>query len=283
MALASSPPTPGASDDPAYAAEAPSTPYDEVADTADEEEEEEPGARMTFLEHLEELRKRLLHALLGILVGFVLSFTFIQQIYDFIMRPLQQMLPKGGMLIYTEPTEAFFLYLKIAALAGLVLASPWVLWQVWLFVAPGLYSHEKRFAIPFVLLSTIFFVAGALFSHYVVFPVAWRFFASFSTDYMLFMPKIQSVFSLYVKMLLAFGLIFQLPTLVFFLARMGVVTPRLMIRYFKYAVLVAFIAAAVLTPTPDAVTQTLMAVPIILLYLISVVIAWIFQKRPAAD
>lgn len=250
--------------------------------------EEEDGARMTFLEHLDELRKRLMVSLAALLVAFILVFAIpipptwsppIRYIYDFIMRPLQEILPEGGTLIFTEPLEAFFLYFKVAALAALVLASPVILLQVWLFVAPGLYAHEKRFAIPFVLFGTIFFVAGALFSHYVVFPVAWSFFASFATDYMTFMPRIQPAFSLYVKMLLAFGIVFEMPTVVLILARVGVVTPRFLIRNIKYAILVIFIIAAIITPTPDPVGQTLMAAPMIVLYGVSIVIAWLFAKK----
>jgi sec-independent protein translocase protein TatC len=248
-----------------------------------EDELDSDGARMSFLEHLEELRRRLFISVGALAVGFGIALLYIDRIFAFIMRPLQQVLPAGGKLIYTEPTEAFILYMKIAALAGLILAAPVVLWQLWKFIAPGLYSNEKRWAIPFVVFSTFFFVSGALFSHYFVFPWAWAFFASFgaATDYLQFAPKIAPVFSLYAKMLLSFGLIFQMPTLVFFLARMGLVTPRFLIRNTKYAILIIFIAAAVLTPGPDVVSQTLMAAPMVVLYAISIVIAWVFQKKPA--
>lgn len=254
-----------------------------------EDELDSSGAKMSFLDHLDELRKRLIVSASSLAAAFVAMFIPlpprwsppVTYVYDFIMRPLQEALPTGGTLIYTEPTEAFFLTMKIGALAALVLAAPVILWQVWLFVAPGLYSREKKFAVPFVLFSTIFFVVGALFSHYMVFPFAWRFFASFTTEYMTFMPRIQPTFSLYVKLLLTFGLIFQLPTLVFFLARIGVVTPRFLIRNFKYAVLISFVVSAILTPTGDAVVQSLMAGPMIGLYIISIGIAWLFAKRPS--
>ena len=193
------------------------------------------AGRMSFLDHLDELRKRLVRTVLGILAGFLIAFAFIKYIFEFIMLPLQQVLPEGGRLVYTEPAEAFFLYMKIAALAGLVLATPFTLTQVWLFISPGLFQNEKRFAIPFVVFSTMFFIVGALFSHYAVFPLAWKFFAGFSTDYMEFLPKIGPVFSLYVKMLLAMGIVFQLPTLIFFLARLGLVTPKFLIKNTKYA------------------------------------------------
>lgn len=243
------------------------------------DDDEEPGARMSFLEHLEELRRRLVVSIVSVVVGFVVAFAFIGRIFEFIMRPLQQVLPEGGHLIYTEPAEAFLLYMKVAALAGLVLAMPVILAQLWLFIAPGLYAKEKKLAIPFVLFATGFFLCGALFSHFVVFPWAWTFFASFTTDYMEFMPRIGPVFSLYVKMLLALGLVFEMPTLVFFLARIGLVTPGFLIRNIKYAVLAIFVIAAVVTPGPDVVSQALLAGPMLALYGLSILIAWIFQKR----
>jgi sec-independent protein translocase protein TatC len=241
------------------------------------------GGKMSFLEHLDELRKRIIRAVVAVFVGFLIACFFIEPLFAFIMRPLQQALPDGGKLVFTEPTEAFVLYIKIAAIAGLILASPAVMSQVWMFIAPGLYAHEKRLAIPFVLLSTIGFVGGAAFSHYVVFPMAWTFFASFTTDYMTFMPRIEPAFGLYMKLLLIFGLIFQMPTVVLFLARMGVVTARFMIKNIKYAVLIIFIASAVLTPTGDAFVQTAMAGPMIGLYVISIGLAWLFGKKKPAD
>ena len=241
------------------------------------------AGKMSFLDHLDELRKRLMVTAIALFGGFLVCFAFITPIFDFIMRPLQEILPDGGQLVYTEPTEAFFLYIKVAALAGLVLATPVVLSQVWLFVAPGLYANEKRFAIPFVVFATLFFVGGALFSHFILFPVAWTFFAGFASDYMEFMPRIQPAFSLYVKLTLACGVVFQMPTLVFFLARVGAVTPRFLVRNTKYAILLIFIFAAILTPTGDPVTLTLMATPMIALYGLSIGIAWLFGRKTESD
>jgi sec-independent protein translocase protein TatC len=254
--------------------------HDEYADRGDTD-----GARMSFLEHLDELRSRILTSVAALFIGFLIALIFIDRIVIFIMRPLQQTLPPGGKLIYTEPTEAFILYMKMAALAGLILAAPVILWQVWRFVAPGLYANEKRYAIPFVVFATFFFVAGALFSHYLVFPWAFTFFASFAvgTDYLEFAPRIAPIFSLYTKMLLSFGLIFQMPTLVYFLARIGLITPRFLIRNTKYAILIIFIVAAILTPGPDVVSQSLMAGPMILLYGFSILIAWVFGRKPKPD
>ena len=240
------------------------------------------GGKMSFLEHLDELRRRIIYALIGVAVGFVISCFFIKNIFDFIMKPMQAMLPPGQTLVYTEPSEAFSLYIKMAVIAGIFIASPMVMSQVWLFIAPGLYSHEKKFAIPFVLMSSFFFVLGAAFSHYVVFPMTWKFFASFATDYLTYMPRVEPAFSTYFKMLLAFGLVFQMPTVVLFLARMGLVTGRFLMKNFKYAILIIFIAAAIITPSGDMFNQSIMAGPMILLYLLSASLAAIFGKKRRA-
>ena len=238
---------------------------------------------MGFLDHLDELRKRLMISVGAVFVGFIAAFAIVDRVYGFIMAPLVDALPPGGTLIYTEPAEAFLLYIKIAVLLSIMGTSPVVFYQAWLFIAPGLYAKEKRYAIPFVLFSTAFFVSGALFSHFVVFPFAWNFFAGFSTDYMAFTPKIGPVFALYMRLLLAFGIIFQMPTAVFFLARMGLVTAGWLWRQTKYAILGIFVIAAVLTPTPDAFIQLMMAGPMIGLYLLSIGIAWLFGKREEPD
>ena len=253
---------------------------DDTPDSELSDDELDAGAKMSFLEHLDELRKRLIASLVALIAGTVVAFFFLDDyIFPFIMLPLQQMLPDGGRLITTEATEYFMLFLKVGLLSGLLISAPFILWQVWLFVAPGLYSHEKRFAIPFVVAASICFFSGALFSHYVAFPVTWRFFIDFTADFVQFMPKIGPAFSLYVKMLLAFGVIFQMPVLVFALARMGVVTAGFLIRHIKYAVLIIFILGAVLSPGGDVASQMLMAGPMLVLYVISIGIAWIFGKR----
>ena len=242
------------------------------------------GARMSFLEHLDELRKRLIYSVVAVLLGCVVAFIFIQRIFEFVFQPLRAMLPNNGTFIATEGPEVFMLYLKVAALAGLFLALPFVLWQLWLFIAPGLYAHEKRFAIPFVFFSSILFFAGAYFSHRVAFPWTWRFFLSYESDFVHFMPKLGPTFGLYVKMLLGFGAIFQMPMLVLFLARMGMVTAGFMIRNTKYAVLIIFILGAILSPGGDVVSQALMAGPMFVLYGVSIAVAWIFgRKEPAAS
>ena len=244
----------------------------------DDGADDDLGGRMSFLEHLDELRQRIIRGLTAVLIGFVVSLIFIDRIFRFVMEPQRAVVPSGR-FIYTEGPEAFLLQLKSAAIVGMMFALPVLLWQVWAFIAPGLYSNEKRLALPFVVSGTAFFVSGALFSHYVVFPAAWAFFASFSTDYMEFMPRIGSVFSLYVQMALGMGAVFQIPTVVMFLARIGLVTPRQLARNFKYAFLGVFIAAAIVTPGSDPLSQLLVAVPMLGLYALSIGIAWIFMRR----
>ncbi|PWT80648.1 MAG: twin-arginine translocase subunit TatC [Blastocatellia bacterium] len=230
---------------------------------------------MSFLEHLDELRRRIIYSLLGIAVGVLVGFLFINAVVDFLLAPTRRLLPEGSRMIYTQPGEAFSLYVQVALIAGVVIAAPVVMYQVWLFIAPGLYANEKKLAIPFVLMSTIGFITGALFNHYIVFPWMMTFFASFNTPDLVFMPKLEDVFSLYTKMLLGMGVVFQMPTVVFFLAKMKLVTWRFLARNFKYAVLIIFIAAAVITPSGDMVTQTIFAAPMLGLYVLGILIAWI--------
>jgi sec-independent protein translocase protein TatC len=241
------------------------------------DDEEALDGRMTFLEHLDELRKRITHAVIALLVGFLAAFAFANRTQEFVYARLTADIP-GGKLIFTEPGEAFFIYLKIAALSGLLLASPYIMWQVWLFIAPGLYAREKKLAIPFVIGSSSLFVAGAAFSHYVLFPAAWRFFAGFSNEFIEFMPRIDPVFGLYVKLLLAMGLIFQMPMLMLVLARLGIVSAGFLARNIKYAVLLIFVVAAVITPDGSPVSQALVAAPMFILYLIGILVAWAFGK-----
>jgi sec-independent protein translocase protein TatC len=239
--------------------------------------------KMSFLEHLDELRVRIIWAVASLGVGFLIAIFYINQIFAFVMLPMQRLLPPGGTLIYTDPAEAFMLNIKIALIAGLILASPLVFTQLWLFIAPGLYSHEKKWAIPFVVMSSFFFVLGAAFSHYIVFPLTWRFFVGFTTDFLTFMPRIEPAFAIYLRLILALGITFQLPTLVLFLARMGMVSPRFMIKNFKYAVLLIVLAAAVLSPDGGGVGMVAMGGPVIVLYIFSIGLAWMFGKKKRTD
>jgi sec-independent protein translocase protein TatC len=233
--------------------------------------------RMTFLEHLDELRKRITHAVVALLVGFLVATAFSDNIQSFVYEGLTSELV-GGKFIYTEPGEGFFLWIKISALAGVLIASPYVMLQVWFFIAPGLYAKEKKLAIPFVIGSSSLFVAGAAFSHYVLFPAAWRFFADFGNAYIDFVPRIDPVFGLYVKLMLGMGLVFQMPMIMLVLARLGIVTARFLVRNIKYAVLLIFVVAAVITPDGSPVSQALVAAPMFVLYLVGILVAWLFGK-----
>lgn len=247
-----------------------------------DDDEGDLDGRMTFLEHLDELRKRITQAVIGLFIGFVIAFIFVDEVNRLVFARLAADVPNHS-LIFTDPGEAFFLWLKVAALTGVLISSPWLMWQVWLFIAPGLYANEKKLAIPFVVCSSGLFIGGAAFSHYVVFPFAWKFFASFSNDYLQFLPRVEPVFSLYVKLLLGMGLVFQMPVLMFVLARLGVVDARFLLKNIKYAVLAILVAAAIITPDGSPVTQILVAGPLFGLYLIGIGVVWLFGRSAKKD
>lgn len=235
---------------------------------------------MSFLEHLEELRKRIIYSVYAILGGCALSFFFAQRLTNYLQKYLTSM---GGKLIYTDFTGGFFFYFKVGALAGLILAFPVVLWQFWMFVAPGLYQKEKKIAVPFVLSASTLFGSGVAFAHFLAIPSMLKFFAQFESPYIDMRPNAADAFEFYVLMVLAFGLVFQMPILVYFLARFGIVTAGFMWKHFRYAILIIFIIAAVVTPSTDPVNQCMFAAPMIVLYLISIVVAKVFQKKKTED
>ena len=241
-----------------------------------EEDVRDDGARMSFLEHLDELRKRIIYALYAVGAACAVTFWFNGQMYDYLTAYFQQF---GGTLIYTQPMGGFMFSLKIAVLSGLIIAAPFVFSQIWLFIAPGLYAKERRVVVPFVFFSTLLFFAGAWFAHAVGYPTMWQFFASYQGEAIKFFPDISSTFSFYFKIVLGMGLVFQMPVLVFFLARFGIVTARFMVAKFKYAVLLIFVLAAVITPSGDAVSLAVFAAPMLVLYGVSIVVAWVFGKR----
>src|SRR5262245_19208998 len=248
----------------------------------DDEDDDALSGKMSFLEHLDELRKRIVRACLAVAVGVGLTFAFIDRIFNFLLWPTRQALPPGVKLIYTQPGVAFSLYITVALIAGAVVAAPFIMLQVWLFIAPGLYSNEKKMAIPFVFFTTAGFLLGAAFNHYIAFPFMMKFFASFNTPDLAFMPKLEDVFGLYTKMLLGMGIVFQMPTVVFFLAKLKLVTAGFLARHFKYAFLIIFVLAAVITPTGDMMTQAIFAAPMVGLYLLSIVVAWVVGPKRIA-
>src|SRR5262245_7660872 len=230
----------------------------------------------SLLKHLDELRRRIVYSCIGIGVGMLVAFAYIKPIFAYVFEPIRAVLPPGSRLIYTQPGEAFSVYVQIALIAGIVFATPLVMYQIWRLVAPVFYqTRHKRFAIMFILLTSVGFVGGALFNHYVVFKWMIAFFGSFNTVSLAFMPKLDDVFGLYTKMLFGMGLVFQMPAITFFLAKMGLVSARFLLAKFKYAVFLIFVAAAVITPSGDAATQALFAMPMVGLYIIGIVIAWL--------
>lgn len=237
------------------------------------EEDKQP-----FTSHLEELRKRLIICFVAVGIGFAASYAFKEKLFYILVAPLQKAMKNGDTLIYTHLPEAFFTFLKTALISGILLASPILLYQFWMFIAPGLYDREKRLLIPILFLSTLFFTGGALFGYFIVFPWGFKFFLSFATDTIRPMPSMKEYLSFASKLLLAFGIVFELPLVITFLAKLGIVSVEFLKKYRKYAILIFFVGAAMLTP-PDVVTQIMMALPLMLLYEISIIGARIFGKK----
>jgi len=235
------------------------------------------SGRMTLIGHLQDLRKGVTRSLLAILVGFLVCYAFAGQMLKILMMPMLHVL-KQSHFIYTLPTEAFFAEMWIAFVAGMFLASPYIFFQIWGFVTPGLYSHERRWIIPIAICSALFFVFGALFGYFVVFPFGFEFFASYASDILFFTPKLDEYLGFVLKLLFAFGIVFELPLFMFFLARLGIVSHVGLRAKRKYAVLGAFIVSAALTP-PDAISQTMMALPLCLLYEVGIWGAYFFGKK----
>lgn len=235
-------------------------------------------AKQPFTSHLEELRKRLIICFVAVGIGFAASYAFKEKLFYILVAPLQKAMKSGDTLIYTHLPEAFFTFLKTALISGILLASPILLYQFWMFIAPGLYDREKRLLIPILFLSTLFFTGGALFGYFIVFPWGFKFFLSFATETIRPMPSMREYLSFAAKLLLAFGIVFELPLVITFLAKLGIVSVEFLKKYRKYAILIFFVGAAMLTP-PDVVTQIMMALPLMLLYEISIIGARVFGKK----
>ncbi|MCK5205089.1 MAG: twin-arginine translocase subunit TatC [Desulfobacterales bacterium] len=234
--------------------------------------------KIPFTSHLEELRSRLIKCFIALGIGFAASYGFKEILFNILSRPLAKVMEQGDHLIFTGLPEAFFTYLKVALLSGLMLASPVILYQFWMFVAPGLYKKERRLMIPVVILSAFFFIAGALFGYFIVFPWGFKFFLGFATETIRPLPSMKEYLAFSAKLLLAFGLVFELPMVLTFLARLGIVSVDFLKRNRKYAVLLFFAGAAILTP-PDVVTQVMMALPLMVMYEISIIGARFFGKK----
>jgi sec-independent protein translocase protein TatC len=234
--------------------------------------------RMPFLAHLGELRQRIIVSLIALLIGFVATFSFSERIITWLARPIAPI-----KLAFLEPTEPFWVNMKVALVAGGLLVLPVLLYEVWAFVAPGLLPHERRFAVPFVVLSTLFFFVGVTFALTVVIPFAVKFLVSYKTENLVATLSVNRYVDFILKFTIAFGLVFELPLAITLGTRLGLVTPEFLARNRKYAILLCFVTAAILTPTPDAFNQLLMAGPLILLYEAGIVAARMFgRRRPAA-
>ena len=241
------------------------------------EEEKAP-----FMEHLTELRDRLVRSFIAVGIGFLIAYCFKEKLFDILISPLVAAMGEGQKMIFTGLPEAFFTYLKVSLLAGIVLATPVLFYEFWMFISPGLYRNEKKFLIPVILLSIIFFIVGSSFGYFIVFPYGFQFFLGFSSETIQAMPSMKEYLSFSSKMLLAFGFVFELPLILTFMARMGLVSVSFLKKNRKYAVLIFFAGAAVITP-PDVVTQIMMAIPLMILYEISIIGARLFGKKPVSD
>ena len=241
---------------------------------------------MSLFDHLDELRKRIMYSLVGLVVTFVPCWIYVQEIFDFLERPILKLLPEGQKLAFLGVTDPFILYFKVAALAAVFLASPFLLFQLWAFIAPGLYRKEKLYAVPFVFFATLFFLAGGAFAYYIAFPFAVQFLLALGQHFQAVIT-IERYFGFLLTVILGLGLMFELPIVILLLAIVGIVTPRFLVKYFRHAVVIIFIVAAIITPTPDVVNLCLFAVPAILLYILGVVGAFVVdrmrKKRAAAE
>lgn len=251
-----------------------------AADAASVPESGESLKPMTLLEHLDELRRRLMRCLMAVAVGFAVSYAYHEEIFQWLARPLTRFLPDGGQLVYLKLQEPFMLFLKVALFAGIFLAAPFLLWQLWLFISPGLYRHEKRYALPFIVFASALFIAGCAFAYFVALPSAFQFFIDMGKGYT---PNIDIdfFFDLVLFIILGMGAVFQLPVVIAFLSMMGMVTPRFLIQKFRHAVVIIFIVAAVISPTTDALNLVIFAGPMLVLYVLSISVSWIFMRRRA--
>jgi sec-independent protein translocase protein TatC len=246
-----------------------------------EEESRDSMPAMSFLQHLEELRRRIIYSLIGVTVGFLACWGYAERIFGLMERPIMEALQRNHMaqtLVYLSPTEPFNLYLKIGLLAGIFVSSPFVLYQVWMFISPGLYRNERRYVVPFMVSTVFLFLAGGFFGYRIVYPAALEFLISYGKQFQP-MITIGEYTDLFLTVILGLGLVFELPILVFFLSLMGIVTAGWMWRNIRYSILVIFIIAAILTPTTDILNMCIFAAPMVGLYLISIIIAWLVHPK----
>ncbi len=253
-------------------------------------------SKLAFTEHLGELRRKIIISLVALFITFLISFNYSEDIFRFIMFPLKynldfsvknvhiHFIPQDKLqntkLVFLAPAEAFWMNIKVALVAGLILALPVIFHQLWKFISPGLLPKERRYVVPFIFLATGLFLLGAAFCFLIVLPFAMRFLLTYKVgDFLSPMLSVGNYVDFCLKFILAFGIVFELPLAIIFFTRMGIVTPKMLAKNRKYAILITFIVAAILTPTPDAFNQTLMAVPMIVLYEVGILVSRIFIRR----
>lgn len=241
---------------------------------------QETDAKAPLLSHLIELRNRLMRAVLAIVIGFFACYGFAEHIYGFLVQPLRDIIGPDAKMIYTGLHKAFFTYLKVSFFAGLFLALPVIMNQLWSFIAPGLYKHEKKAFLPFLLVTPILFFIGGAFAYELIFPLAFKFFLSFTTSQIEALPTVDEYLSLVIKLIFAFGLAFELPVALILLVKAGIATTAGLAKKRRYAIVIAFVAAAILTP-PDVFTQVLLAIPIMFMYEISIIGGRMIEKKRA--
>ena len=226
--------------------------------------------------HIADLRKRLTISTITVVVMFFACFSFYEPILEWMMAPVKHALPVGTSMIAVEIQETFFTAMKVAFFAGFIISLPVIFWQLWLFLAPGLYDHEKKLVVPFVFFATLMFLLGASFAYYIVVPIGFDFLIAFGNSVVSVLPSIGKYVGFFTKLMIGFGIAFELPVITFFLAKIGLVNDQMLKDFFRYAVVLIFIISAILTP-PDVISQVLMAAPLLILYGVSIYIAKVFN------
>jgi len=235
--------------------------------------------RMSFLGHIEELRKRLIYSIIAISVFFIPSYIFSGQIFDFLMMPIRRNLAENSFMIFTSPAEGFMTYLKVSVFSSFILAFPVLLYQLWSFISPALYKHEKKIVVPFIISGTVFFIIGAAFCYYIAAPQCLRFLlGEYSSEYVKALPSISEALSFLMTLTVGFGVVFEFPIVIFVLARFGLVTTKWLKEKRKYAIFIFAVFAAALTP-PDIISMMVMFVPLLIFYEIGIIVASIFGKK----
>ncbi len=235
-----------------------------------------------FTAHLKELRDRLVVSLAGLGVAFIITYSFKEKIFHFLMLPFIKVMPAGSSFIFTSITEAFITYFKVSLVAALFLAAPVILYEIWMFVAPGLYEKEKKYIVPFIIFGSFFFIGGALFCYYVTMPVVYHFFVSYAGTMIIPMPSLKEYMSLTLKMLIIFGLVFQMPLIAYYLAKAGIINYKGLAKKRRYAILGIVVLSAIITPT-EVSSQLLMALPMYGLFELSVMIARVFGRKESVN